>query len=192
MEMAEHLNGAEDSSSNLPGLQNERGVALITVLVVLVLLCILGATVLSTSTSELRIAGNSRNLQEAFFTADAVVEFATTNAAIYTSIIPGGTASWPASGGGKQLDENGNVVGNLPSDADKNYNVLPLGGNTAKVKVDFIETGAVPAGTGSEVDAGLGSGTGFKANYFNVSVIATGPNNTQAEIESYIARIIPK
>lgn len=192
MEMPEHFNGAEDCRNSLPGLRNERGIALITVLIVLMLLCILGATVLSSSTSELRISGNYRNLQEAFFAADAAVEFATTYGDIYTSIIPGGTASWPAPGGGKKLDERGNVVGNLLADEDKNYNVIPIGRGTAKVKVDYIETGAVPAGTGSEVDAGLGSGTGFKANYYNVSVIATGPNNTQAEIDSYIARIIPK
>jgi type II secretory pathway pseudopilin PulG len=190
MELFDDFSDELDCNCSVPVLRNERGIALITVLVVLVLLCILGATVLSSSTSELRIVGNYRNLQEAFFAADAVVEFATTNGAIYTSIIPGGTASWPAPGGGMILDENGDSTG-TPS-SDTNYNVLPMGKSTAKVKVDFIETGAVPAGTGSEVDAGLGSGTGFKANYFNVSVIATGPNNTEAEIESYIARIIPK
>jgi type II secretory pathway pseudopilin PulG len=140
MERSDHYTDAVDCSS-LPGLQNERGVALITVLLVLVLLCILGATVLSSSISELRIAGNYRNLQRAFFTADAAVEFATTNGAIYTSIIPGGTASWPASGGGMVLDENGNSTGD--ASPDTNYNVMPIGGGTAKVKVDFIETPAV-------------------------------------------------
>ncbi|MRR05782.1 MAG: hypothetical protein EG828_02390 [Deltaproteobacteria bacterium] len=191
MELFDNFNDELDANciSSAPVLHNERGIALITVLVVLVLLCILGATVLSSSTSELRIVGNYRNLQEAFFSADAAVEFATTNGAIYTSIIPGVTTSWP-NGTGKVLDANGNPT--ETNSPDPAYNVLPMGKSTAKVKVDFIETGAVPAGTGSEVDAGLGSGTGFKANYFNVSVIATGPNNTEAEIESYIARIIPK
>lgn len=189
MARSDHYTDTAECSS-LPGLQNERGVALITVLIVLMLLCILGATVLSSSTSDLRIAGNYRNMQRAFFSADAAVEFATTYGAIYTSIVPGGTSSWPAPGAGKVLDENGVSTGT--ASPDTNYNVMPIGGGTAKVKVDYIETGAVPAGTGSEVDVGLGSGAGFKANYYNVSVNATGPNDTQAEIDSYIARIIPK
>ncbi len=175
------------------GLNNENGIALITVLVVLMLLCILGATVLTTSTSELRIVGNYRNLQEAFFSADAAVEFAITSGTIYTNIIPGGTESWPVAGQGKVLDANGEPTSTASSDASHNYNELTISGNNkALVKVDYIETGAVPAGTGSEVDAGMGSGGGFKANYFNVSVIGKGPNNSQTEIESYVARIVPK
>ena len=160
-------------------LRNERGIALITVLIVLLLLSILGATVLSTSTSELGIVGNYRNMQHAFFTADAAVDFATTNGMIYTSIIPGTTNSWPIPGEGT-------------SSVDPDYNEVTIGGNTARAKVDYVETGPLPAGTGSEVDAGIGSGGGFKANYFSVSVIGSGPNKSQVEIESYVARVVPK
>jgi len=161
MELFDDFTDELDCNCSVPVLRNERGIALITVLVVLVLLCILGATVLSSSTSELRIVGNYRNLQEAFFAADAAVEFATTNGEIYTSIIPGTTTSWPApvsegGVGGMILDENGDSTGTASPDPD--YNILPIGKSSAKVKVDFIETGAVPAGTGSEVDAGLGVG----------------------------------
>jgi type II secretory pathway pseudopilin PulG len=100
------------------GLNNENGIALITVLIVLLLLSILGATVLTTSTSELRIVGNYRNLQEAFFTADAAVEFATTSGFIYSKIIPGGTESCPAAGQGKVLDANGEPTTTSSSDAN--------------------------------------------------------------------------
>lgn len=58
---------------------NERGAALIIVLVMLVLLSILGATVLTSSTSELSIAGNFKVAQETFFSADAALEFAQLN-----------------------------------------------------------------------------------------------------------------
>lgn len=179
-----------ETKAIFPGMDNERGIALITVLIILVLLCILGATVLTTSTSELRIAGNYRNLQRAFFTADAAVEFAYTNGLIYTTIIPGTTNSWPLPGQGKVLDATGAPTGTASPYPD--YNVMNIGGNTARVKVDFVESGAVPAGSGSEVDAGLGSGTGFKANYFTVEVIGTEQNNSQVEIESLVARIVPK
>jgi type II secretory pathway pseudopilin PulG len=163
----------------ISALNNESGIALIVVLIVLVLLSILGATVLTTSTSELRIVGNYRNLQTAFFTADAAIEFAHTNGSIYSSLIPGTTESWPKPHEGS-------------STVDNNYNEITIGGNTARVKVDYVETGSVPAGSGTEIDAGLGSGSGFKANYFNVDVIGNGPNNSEVEIESYLARIIPK
>lgn len=178
-----------------PGLfsaaRNEDGVALITVLIVLLLLAILGATVLTSSTSELKIVGNYRNMQNAFFTTDAAVEFAVTNGSIYTALIPGTMESWPKAGEGVVLDANGNPTATESS--DPNYNEIAIGGGTAKIKVDYIESGAVPPGSGSEVDVGLGSGTGFKANYFTVDVIgSTQANNAQVEIESHIARIIPK
>lgn len=166
--------------TNIYGLDNNHGAALILVLVVLLLLSILGFTVLSTSTSELQIVGNNRNMQMALFTADGAIDYALTNPAIYNSIIPGSQESWPKPG-----DGNSSKMGNT-------YNDVTIGGNTAAVKVDYIETGAVPAGSGSEVDAGLSSGGGFKANYFTVSVVGTGPNNAQTELESYVARIVPK
>ncbi len=170
------------------GLDNENGVALILVLVVLVLLSILGFTVLTTSTSELRIVGNNRNMQTAFFAADSAVDFAYTNSAIYSSLVPG-TDSWPAPNSGKILDQYGNPTGDSP---DKNYNQVTVGGQKALVKVSYVETGALPPGTGSEVDAGIGSGGGFKANYYSVSVKGSGPNNSQVEIDSYVARVVPK
>ncbi len=170
------------------GLDNEKGVALILVLIVLVLLSILGFTVLTTSTSELRIVGNNRNMQTAFFAADSAVEFAYTNSAIYSALVPG-TDSWPAPNAGKILDENGNATDDSPN---RNYNQVTIGGQKALVRVSYVETGALPAGMGSEVDAGIGTGGGFKANYYSVSVKGSGPNNSQVEVDSYVARVVPK
>jgi Tfp pilus assembly protein PilX len=55
---------------------NERGVALVVALGVMVLLTILGAWVLNTSSTDLRIAGNTRNYQSAFYLAEQGMEFA--------------------------------------------------------------------------------------------------------------------
>jgi Tfp pilus assembly protein PilX len=173
-------------------LDNENGIALILVLIILVLLSILGMTILTTSTSELRIVGNNRKVQAAFFVADSGTDFALTKDAIYTSIVPGDAtkSSWPKTGEGKILDENGDPTGTASS--KPNFNEMTIGNHKAFVKVEYVETGSIPAGTGSEVDAGLGPSGGFKANYYTVDVIGQEQHNTQVEIESYVARIVPK
>lgn len=178
-------------------LGNERGMALILVLVMLLLLTILGVTVLTSTTADLRITGNYRNSGNAFYTAESAMEFAQSNSLIYSAL---GTAStWPLSGAGKILNDDGTPSG-TPNSKYADYNEFRIYKDSAKtqlegtahIKVDFTGTGAVPSGLGTEVDAGLGGGTGFKANFFVVSVIAEGANDTQAEIESQVARIVPK
>jgi Tfp pilus assembly protein PilX len=164
---------------SVSSLNNEQGIALILVLVMLVLLSILGFTVLTTSTSELRIVGNNKSMENAFFAADSAIDYAYTNSDIYNFLIPGVNNTWPAAHTGSSSDDN-------------NYNEVTIGGNKAMVKVDYVETGALPAGMGTEVDAGIGSGGGFKANYYSVSVKGSGPNNAQVEVDSYVARVVPK
>ncbi len=141
-------------------LTNDRGVALIIVLVMLVLLSILGATVLSTSTTEIKIAGNYRGIQESFFSADAAVSYAQTSPVIYNRIRPGVFNTYTAS----------NVA---------------IGSSRANVRVDYLSSGAIPPGTGTDPEA-------FQAQYFVVTVSSTGRNNSQTTVESQIARIVPK
>jgi Tfp pilus assembly protein PilX len=174
----------------ISSLNNERGMALILVLVMLLLLSVLGITVLSTSTSELKIAGNYKSMQAAFYAADSAVNYAYTNSDIYSFITPGTHSSWPDPNSGKVLNPDGTAT--TTDSPDKNYNQITIGENTALVKVDYVETGALPAGMGSEVDAGIGSGGGFKANYYSVSVKGSGPNNSKVEVDSYVARVVPK
>jgi Tfp pilus assembly protein PilX len=186
-----------DSGRSRHSLDNERGVALVLVLMMLLLLSILGVTMLASSTSELKIAGNYRNNEEAFYVADAALDYGMSFSDIYTSIIPGSSTSWPESGQGMYLDENTLKVTTTPNTGNANFNRLiikrPNGSKLeADVKVDFIATGNVPVGSGSQEDAGLGQGTGFKANSFAVNVIAYGPNNSQAQLESQVARIVPQ
>jgi hypothetical protein len=187
------LKSNSKSTAEISILNNEQGVALILVLVMLLLLSVLGFTVLSTSTSELKIAGNYKAMQAAFFTADSAVNYAYTCSKIYSSIIPGTKDSWPDTSSGevgKVLNPDGTpTADNSP---DSNYNQIPIGENTALVRVDYAETGPLPVGMGSEVDAGIGSGGGFKANYYSVSVKGSGPNNSRVDIDSYVARIVPK
>lgn len=172
------------------GTGGERGAALIIVMIMLLLLTILGATMLASSTSELKITGNYRNGEEAFYSAEAAVSFAITYDTIYTTILVPG-AIWPAAGQGKILSstdfsEGGNNTRNT------NYNQITIPGtnDTADVKVEYLSSGKLPAGTGTQEDSGLSPGSGFKANNFAVNVIAYGPNNSQAQVESQVAKIV--
>jgi hypothetical protein len=181
---------------------NERGAALIIVLVMLLLLSILGVSMLATSTSELKIAGNYRNNEEAFYTAEAALELASVYSVIYTTIAPDSTI-WPVKGSGKILGSD-LVSDAANSDNHKNpnfgdYNRITFTGangnpNEADVKVEYLYDGNPPAGSGIQEDSSIGTGSsgGYKANYYAISVIAYGPNDTSKKLESQTARIVPK
>src|SRR5512137_688914 len=90
-------------------LRNDRGMVLILVLIMLVLLSILGATVLTSTTSDLRVTSNYRNLDDIFYTADAAMDYAQAYGTIYTSILPATATVWPAPGAGKIVNDDGTM-----------------------------------------------------------------------------------
>jgi len=82
---------------------NERGIALIIALLVLLVLTLIGISAISTTTFENRISGNERAAAEAFYTAEAGLEkglaqLPSTAPIPVTSLI-GGSSYW--SGGPK-------------------------------------------------------------------------------------------
>ena len=189
------------SSNMLHGIKNENGIALIIVMGALLLLTILGVTMLSSSTSDLKISGNYRNSAEAFYNAEAYVQFAQTYSTIYMTLLPSATFpnnTWPLPGQGVILNSTSFAPGNPNQNTNNqnvnfaNYNHIQLSNSdSADVKVTLVSSGAkLPAGTGTQEDSGLGPGTAFKANNFAVNVIAFGPNNSLAKIESGISRIV--
>ena len=190
-----------DSKSRefLDPVRNDRGAALILVLIMIVLLSILGVTVLTSTTSDLHITANSRNLDDAFYTAEAGLDFSEANGIIYSSLLPATATVWPAPGAGKILNDDGTLSASS-NPTYPNYNRVTVYKDAARtvrnyahVKVDYISTGAVPSGLGTEVDAGLGSGTGFKANFYVVDVIGENPaSHSHVELESHIVRVVPK
>jgi len=159
---------------------NERGMALIVVLIMLLLLTILGASVLSSTVSDLRITGNSRSSIDVFFAADAALEYAQSNSEIYSNMISQGNlkATWPGPVAGQKYP---------------GYAPVAVGNLNAHVKVDYLSTGPVPPDMGTETDSGLGSGSGFVANYYAVSVVGNGSNDeSRAEIEAQVIKLAPK
>ncbi len=78
-------------------LNNEKGMALVLVLMMMLLLSVLGTTIYTTSSTEVKISRNNRLMNEAFYAAERGIEYAQVDANIY-SIIGTGTAVVPATG----------------------------------------------------------------------------------------------
>lgn len=155
-------------------LNNERGMVLIVVLVMLLLFSILGATVLSNSTSELRVTGNYRNQQQAFFAAEGGFEQGQISNAIY-SIIPNVGTMW-----------TGTITYTAAGVVTIAQNAVAVAGsvNTAQIVAENIGSGPPPPGSGFDET--------FQANLYDLDVTGFGPNNTEIEISSCIARIQSK
>jgi hypothetical protein len=191
--------GRAGSMPPLRGASGQRGIALIMVMVMLALLSLLGMTLLNSSTADLQITGNLRRDGNAFYVADAALEFAQVNALIYSNLGASSDTVWPRPSEGVLLNDDG-TLSTHRNTAYPGYNQLKIYKDpatkqeqgTANIKVKYLGTGPVPVGCGTEVDAGLGGG-GFKANFYVISVIADGANSSShTEIESEIARVVPK
>lgn len=133
---------------------NERGAALIIVLMMLMLLTILGSTLLTSSTTDLQIAGNYRNNQEAFYINDRAYEFL------------------------KSEESTADVYDQLPqpdmSITNKRLPPDPVTGEVPPVSYTITNLGCqggAPPGSGSDSD------TGNAYNIYAIDISAEGPNN---------------
>lgn len=158
--------------SMLKIVHNEKGVALVLALVMIVVMTLLGVFALSTTEGELGIVNNYKSAYAAFYNGDAAMEYGQTAGDIYSTITPGGVERWP--------DHPTNYNTLVVDDGDPNTTNY-----TADVRVDYITKGALPPGVISDPEL-------FQAFYFLVSVKGTGPNNAEAPMESQIARVVPK
>jgi Tfp pilus assembly protein PilX len=155
-------------------LANEQGMVLIIVLVMLLLFSILGATVLTNSTSELSVAGNYRNLEQAFFASNGGYEQGQISNAIFSLLQnPGdvwsGTITFTPAG----------VVA-----ITQNATVTPGTANAAQAVVTYVGSGPPPKGSGFDDT--------WQANIYDLDVTGYGPNNTEIEINANIARMQAK
>ncbi len=156
MTCAEHIDTA--CTDTLPPVQpscaNERGAALIIVLVMLLLLTVLGATLLSTSTTDLQIAGNYRNNQRAFYVNDYAFELLKTSDSEVNVYLRSDLA---------QKGDTRTFTTNLPTTGEAvTYTVSNVGC-----------LGGAPAGSGSDADS---------SNYYNIyeiEITGNGPNNAK-------------
>lgn len=160
------LKSAQNNShvSTVP-LQNERGVALILVLVMLLLLTIMGATLMTSATTDLQIAGNYRNSQEVFYVSDAAMEY------VKTGNLPGGQNLYDKVGIGAGLQQTYSST-------------ITIGTRTARYSVEYVGCGPPPLGKGYGDDT--------QTNFYTIETSGVGTDNTMAETESGIARVVHK
>ncbi len=180
-------------------IDNEQGMALILVLVVLLLLTVLSATMLSSSSSELKIAGNARTTEQAFYGAEQALVIGQTFGDIYSYLSPT-NVTWPAVASGVvyNSDLTASTQQNNAAGHDPDSNNIPLldangaaTGITADVKVQLVGMGNVPIGSGTQTGSELNPSSGnFKVNTYAVNVVAFGKNNTQLGLETQIGRVV--
>ncbi len=114
------------------GLKDERGMALVMALVMLMLMSVLGTILFKVTDHEMQISRNHSWRQDAFYAADSGVEYAQTDANIYTAIGLG-TIDIPVGGAS-----------------------LAAGASDATGTVEFLASGNPPKGLG--VDATMFQG----------------------------------
>ena len=149
-------------------LAGENGMALVLTLVMLTIMSLLGVLALSSSSTEVGISGNYRSSQQAFYAAERAVEYAMTAQNIFDSIGVG----------------NINLTGDYATDiaAGTGNSGLKSG---ATNQVSYLTSGSLPPGSGSDP-------TYFQARYYIITATGQGPNNSAAQVESQVARIVPK
>lgn len=93
--------------------RQDRGVSLIAALLILLVLTLIGINAISTSTFEVQIAGNERLYNEAFYAADAGIDYFYS---ISRSFLPGGDREYvvmpPTTAGTLNSTDEGLDLGN--------------------------------------------------------------------------------
>jgi len=148
---------------------NERGIALVVVLVMLVIVGLLGAFALNTSTTELHIAGNYRNEQFAYYNADVFQAWGPNNPGVSNTIIP----------------YTNNTFGPCPPSCGT-VTAPSTSTGTTKVTVQFLCTSPPPPGMGADPDV-------FSALHYLVTVVGTGlTGQSEFTVETEMIILGPK
>lgn len=132
----------------------ERGSALLIAMIMLVVLTVIGAATMNTSTTEVIISGNYRTMKECFYNTERVVEYAIVQPDIYAA--------------------TNNIIGTLvsvPLAAD-NVPSVPLGNKNI-----FSNVTAGSVTLAREMNAFDGSSG--RVNVFRIDVTGSGPANAE-------------
>lgn len=148
-------------------LENERGVALFLALGLLALLTILGAWAIGTATTDMKISGNFRNTQNAFYAADAALVYASNPDALtaaYTyTLATGTTAVWSQT--------------------------ISIGADTATINVNYQGSGPLPAGSRYDGDLDENGKPKYHGHYFVVNTEGITVNNTTVALEAAVVQV---
>jgi hypothetical protein len=142
---------------------NERGVALVVAVLVMITATFLGIAAVMTSNIEVRISGNQRISEKAFYAADAGID---------------NGLAWLVNNVGTTPPADAE----LPTMDETKYDFDP--GYYNRYRITDLQATAPPP-PGWEM-------TMFERRYYRVNSIGRGPANASKEIEVIASRVFPK
>ena len=142
---------------------NERGVALVVAVLVMITATFLGIAAVMTSDIEVRISGNQRCLEKAFYAADAG-----SDRGLAWLLNWGATAPPPKS----SLPTMGKTAKELDPGCYSRYRITDL-------------NYTAPPPPGWEL-------TMFESHYYRINSLGNGPDNTTKEVEVIASHVFPK
>ncbi len=151
----------------MKNLNNQNGIAIVTVLLVLVLITLAGVMVSKTTTTELQIATSDQLYKIAFYAAEAAPSYVIFNPDLY---------------GSANIDLADSV--NFPDDANPAATqVLEAGSNQSfNGEVGYLNPMLPPRGSGFQVGK-------YKAHVYQMIANGHGPRNSDTTIEVGFYRI---
>jgi hypothetical protein len=142
---------------------NERGVALVVAVLVMITATFLGIAAVMTSDIEVRISGNQRTLEKAFYAADAGIDEGVAWLINNVGTSPPADMELPTMNGTRHDFDTGCY---------------------SQYRITDVKYSSHPP-PGWEL-------TMFESRYYRVNSIGTGPANASKEIEITASRVFPK
>jgi len=155
--------------------KKENGSVLIITLLTLLLLTLMGLSIMTTSTTDVQIAGNYRVQKLAFFAAEAGVEFAKANIDLYGALNS-------VSGSGLNFDGTDAVIN---PGGGAIFTVSPGSKQTYNGTVGYVGAGNPPRGSGYDV-------LQFAAQRYQINSTGLGPRNSICNLNVGFWRLSPK
>ena len=151
----------------MQSLNNQNGIAIITVLMVLALITLAGVMVSRTTNTELQIATSDQLHKISFYAAEAAQAYVIRNANLYNSanIDKTDPVNFPD-------DSNSSVTFTLDADSIESFNG----------EVKYEDPIMVPRGSGFQVGR-------FRAHVYQMTCVGHGPRNSDTTIEVGFYRI---
>ncbi len=158
---------------------NEKGLALVLALFMLAIMSLIATVSLNISSTEVRISGNYKTGHDAMFGVDRALEYVMVNEDVFTTI---GTGEVNVADVTEHLS---NIIAGTDDDGDIETALVTQLDTTKTNKVQWIATGALPPGSGSDP-------TYFQARYYALDLAVVGANNATGSVEAQVVRVVPK
>lgn len=143
---------------------NERGMALVIALVMLVLMTILGAWALDTSITDLRISGNFKTTQSAFYAADAGVGLASNPDNLKSTYLQPGSTS--------------------------DSGIISVGSSTFDATTRFMLKAPLPPGSMYDSVLDDNGNPRFAGIYFAINSEGSALNKSKVTLEAGVAQVV--